>query len=917
MNGRPAKGDLTRRDFFKVSAVAAALIGMGDQLFVKSAGNVLKESAYSLSSPEGEWKASFCSGCHQPTCATKVKVVDGIAVEVKGDLNSPTNKGTLCPRGNSILFNLYNPYRVKAPLKRTNPNKGLEEDPGWMEISWEEALATTSEKLKEIRETDPRSFLYMKGFGTEENPFPSAIPFPQAFGTPNFICTAGPLCPIHFGPLSVSGTTTDRVDVEHCNYVVVVGGNLGGNVVISSGSTANFMNAVDRGMQVVSVDPRCTSEAKSGEWVPIRPGTETALGLGLVYSIIHEIGKYDETWLKIRSNAPYLLKVTDEQIKGTRVFMQDYLREPESNKPLVWDMAANKAVPFDHARGDTYALTGNFEIDGVDYQPAFQVLSDYVKQFTPDWAGEVTGVAPEKIREIATKLVENAMIGATIEIDGFTFPHRPACVFIRRGAVSHKLGNQAYRALEIVNMLLGCIDVPGGILANTVAYFHPLLKPDEDGVQVPSYEMPWQIVGVPFTFPPNKIDMSDIYPEQHAVVHLAWKAINNPDQYYIKYPVSALMITGANPITSNANRDEPIEAFKQIPFIVSIAYHYDEPTQFADIVLPEDSPLEATNMFRLFRVQVEATDENRGMFGTLIKKGVTSRLYDTRHVCDIQMEIAKRVGFLPKLNEMINKGVLRGDKAGLAEEQMLEPETLYTWDEIVERKIKSDFGSDSGFNDFKETALKVMRLPLKETYNYYYMPENKVRLPIYWARMPKIITGLLDGLHDVGATVPNQDEEDLSRHYSALPIWYEAISQGQNLDYPLYAVGWKTHFINQNTHDRVENPWLQEILDKYVPDMKVILVSKTTAAKLGFSEGDEIWVESQFGGKTSGKVHLTNLIYPECIGIGGNFGRMGIGMNPKAKEGPQYNQLLSADEGTFDPIAGSLEISPRVKVYKA
>ena len=46
-----------------------------------------------------EWKASFCSGCHQPTCATQVKVVDGVVVEVCGDPKSSTNRGALCPRG--------------------------------------------------------------------------------------------------------------------------------------------------------------------------------------------------------------------------------------------------------------------------------------------------------------------------------------------------------------------------------------------------------------------------------------------------------------------------------------------------------------------------------------------------------------------------------------------------------------------------------------------------------------------------------------------------------------------------------------------------------------------------------------------------------------------------------------------------
>ena len=137
-----------------------------------------------------EWKANFCSGCHQPVCAMKVKVVDGVVVEVEGDPKSPTNKGTLCPRGLALPMNLYNPYRVKAPLRRTNPNRSLDEDPGWVEISWEEALDTVGEKLKEARETDPRSILYYMGFGYEE----SRVRWAHFLGSPNSFGTMGPLC---------------------------------------------------------------------------------------------------------------------------------------------------------------------------------------------------------------------------------------------------------------------------------------------------------------------------------------------------------------------------------------------------------------------------------------------------------------------------------------------------------------------------------------------------------------------------------------------------------------------------------------------------------------------------------------------------------------------------------------------------
>ena len=61
---------------------------------------------------------------------------------IEGDPSNPISKGKLCACGQSAIYNLYNPYRVLAPMKRTNPKKGLDQDPGWVEISWEEALSS-------------------------------------------------------------------------------------------------------------------------------------------------------------------------------------------------------------------------------------------------------------------------------------------------------------------------------------------------------------------------------------------------------------------------------------------------------------------------------------------------------------------------------------------------------------------------------------------------------------------------------------------------------------------------------------------------------------------------------------------------------------------------------------------------------
>ena len=74
-----------------------------------------------------------------------------MVVNIEGDPNHPQNRGNTCAKGKAGIMNPYNPNRVKVPLKRTNPKKGLHVDPGWQEISWEEALSSIVANLPCIR----------------------------------------------------------------------------------------------------------------------------------------------------------------------------------------------------------------------------------------------------------------------------------------------------------------------------------------------------------------------------------------------------------------------------------------------------------------------------------------------------------------------------------------------------------------------------------------------------------------------------------------------------------------------------------------------------------------------------------------------------------------------------------------------
>jgi len=178
-------------------------------------------------------------------------------------------------------------------------------------------------------------------------------------------------------------------DLEHCKYLIAPGRTVGPNVAATH-STKRFLDAVERGMKVVTLDPRLSSEGTKGyRWLPIRPGTELAFALAMIHTILYELKKFDESFVKNRTNGPYLIGPDGH-----------YFRDKVTNKPQVWDAGENRAKTFDDAGVTDYALWGEFTIDGVKTHPALQLIKDRMKEYTPEWAAEITSIPAETIREV-------------------------------------------------------------------------------------------------------------------------------------------------------------------------------------------------------------------------------------------------------------------------------------------------------------------------------------------------------------------------------------------------------------------------------------------------------------------------------------------------------------------------------------
>ncbi len=884
---------LTRRQFLKTSAATAAMLTLSDHVLSGQAG-FFTQTASGAAPAQDEWLHSYCRNCQQPVCSTLVHVKDGVVVGIEGDPASPVNEGTLCPRGASAVFNLYNPYRVKSPLKRTNPEKSLDSDPKWVEISWDEALNTTAEKLNKLKAEDPRKILFVTGFGVARD-YQLWSPLIQTIGAQS-TGTSGPLCSTHIAVRLTQKDTTCAPDWNFCNYLITLGSSAGANWATAGGPVRGLMNAIERGMKLVVVDPRAGKEASLGEWVPIRPGSELAFELAFMNVMMHEIGlaKLDIQFLKRRSNAPYLVTAAER-----------YVRDTASKKPMIWDPTDSKAKVFDDPTIKDYALEGEFQVGNEKAQPGYAAVKLGIKTYTPEWAEPITTIPAATVRRMANEFVAAAQVGSTIVLDGIEFPLRPAMIWPKRGALSQMDASYVHFVSKMIQELVGGMDVPGG---DETSEFGPLLSPDADGVVASTGTSAL----TPFEWPPKDVSLPPFYPMRHSVPYITWRAIIDPKKYYLPFQVDAIITYGGNPMVSNAAPDEPLAAYRKVSFTASVAYHYDEPTMLADIVLPESSNYER-EMFYPIAADSKGRWALQMPVGTVYRYPVVPNVYNSKQSDEIFYELAKRMNLMGGKAGM-NAAISR--TLALKPEFALDTEKAYTIAEMMDRRYKSALGADKGTDYMKKVGIEYAMAGPKTMYNYAYHPMGKTRYHFYMERVRAIGDQLKEGLAKNGIpTIPGWDLAEVMEHYHAVPIWREQPFHKQPAEYDLYFTNWKTPFVLFGLGATAENPWLYEIAKETDPYQRVISMNPATAAKKGLKEGDLIEVTSR-SGKITGRLKLSNLFHPEVIGTPGNFGRRSLMMNPIAREGINYNQLVVPDDGWFDPLNTALSASPRVNVRK-
>lgn len=218
-------------------------------------------------------------------CGVRAKVVDGRVVKLEGNPDHPHSRGKLCARGQSGLMHAYDPDRVLKPLIRVGKRgEGL-----FRQVSWDEALDYTAEKMMAIKNKyGAEAMVFSSTHNLSQTQFENLL---YGFGSPNY-GTQRSLC---FNAMVVAFLLTYGVeeparDYQDVQYILMVGRNM--LEAISTSETSQLMEAISKGAKLVVLDPRFTKTAgKAQEWIPIRPGTDSAFLLAMINVIVtNQIG---------------------------------------------------------------------------------------------------------------------------------------------------------------------------------------------------------------------------------------------------------------------------------------------------------------------------------------------------------------------------------------------------------------------------------------------------------------------------------------------------------------------------------------------------------------------------------------------------------------------------------------------------
>ena len=851
-------------------------------------------------------------------CGIKVTLDEGKVRFIEGTPGHPVNKGVLCAKGNAGAMKQLSPAKLDGPLRR---KPGAERGTGEFErIGWDEALDLLTARLRRIRETDPKKLAYFTG--RDQMQALTGL-WAQQFGTINWAAHGG-FCSVNMAAaglytLGHSFWEFGDPDWERTRYFMLWG-------VAEDHASNPIKLGLDtlkkRGGKFVAINPvRTGYQAIADEWIPIRPGTDGMLALAMVHVLLAR-RLFDHEYLVRYSNAPWAIVCTPGE-PGDGLVLRD-----EQGHPLAFDVERETWVDATLA-GVKPALFGAWTApDGRAVKTAMTLIAEryLAEEYSPQRAEPVCGVPAATIERLALELAHIAFEEA-IEVPcewtdwagrkHASFVGRPVSMHAMRGVSAHSNGFQTCRALHLLQVLLGSVDVPGGHRAKAPYPKHvpPPIKPAREMVPGQPLSSP------PLGFPkgpddlvidaegrPLRIDKAFSWEAPlaaHGMMHMVITNAVAGDPY----PIDTLMLFMANmawnsSMNTASVRDMLTERGEdgeyKLPFLVVIDAFDSEMVEFADLVLPDTTYLERYDCISLLDRPISDADS----VCDSIRAPVLEPDRDVRAWQEVMVDLAGRLGFPAFVNadgsaryagykDFITRferapgiGFLAGWRGGNGGSSLRGDPNPRQWQAYEEHEcfFKHDLPEHMHF--YKFANRDYLELARDAGFN---TTADPITMELYSETLQKFrLAG--QGLGDGPMPPRASDRERLARYFDPLPMWYSPLEMQQVVDYPLHAITQRPMMMYHSWDS--QNAWLRQAIAQ-----NHLYMNRATAATLGIADDSWVWVESRTG-EIRAQVRLMEGCEPNTVwtwnAIGKARGTWGLSSDAnESSDGFLLNHLIS------------------------
>jgi sulfite dehydrogenase (quinone) subunit SoeA len=817
-------------------------------------------------------------------CGINVHIKDGQVRYIQGNRDHPVNRGVICGKGSAGIMQQYSPARLRKPLLRTG-ERGAGR---FREIEWDEALSIATERLSRIRGTDPKKLAFFTGRDQSQS---LTGWWAAQFGTPNYAAHGG-FCSVNMataGLYTIGGSFWEfgEPDWAHTRYFMLFG--------VAEDHDSNPIKIglgklKARGVKIVSINPcRTGYSAIADEWIGIRPGTDGLFALAIVHVLL-KAARVDLDYLARYTNASALV-ICEPGAADDGLLLRD-----RNGGLLAWDRRNARAVEAS-APDIRPALSGTYSAQGRNCSPVFQLVAERYMDasYSPAAVAEQCGIPAATIERIAAELARVAFEEAIelpvpwIDCTGqrhLTMRGRPVSMHAMRGISAHSNGFQTCRAIHLLQMLLGTIDVPGGF-----RFRPPYPKPappsakpaGKDGGRpnTPLRGMPLGFVTAPEDLliggdgRPVRIDKAYSWEAplashglMHAVIANAWRG----DPYRIDTLFLYMANVAWNSSMNTAGTlamltDKGDDGEYKIPFIIYSDAYFSETVAYSDLVLPDTTYLERHDCISLLDRPISQADGP----ADAIRHPVVAPDRDVRPFQSVLLDLGARLG-LPGFVDAAGKPRYR-DYADYIVHHQPTPGIgpLAGW-----RGANGDSTGKGAPNpnqlDRYIANGSFWHHELADGQKYYKMA-NRAYLDFavsmgFIARSEPIVFQIyceplqrfrLAAQRPTWDLPPQSERERLFRYFDPLPIWYAPLSEqlGDSDIYNLHAI---TQRPMQMYHSwGSQNAWLRQITSQ-----NRLFVHRATAARLGIIDDDWVWIESQHG-RVKGQVRLVEGVNPDTV----------------------------------------------------